>query len=138
MSSAKLPIQVNDIVLPFRKDCPMVLYENRDASAQDCLIRAHPIQMPSGKILMWYAESNELTPNQDAVPKAYNVQSSGLIVFIAEQRIPCGYGVRITRLLRNGYAARGVVCKVDAIRYPSDVIQKHLNQPLDTGEQACQ
>lgn len=121
----RLEIKEGDIVIPYQKEYPMMLFDNiTDGQQQDPFIRARvaPDQCT------WYSDVDVNAQCDASVPRdPQHTKSSGIVVFISAESIPRGYGVSITRVFHSGGSARGVLVPLPkTLEYPFDAAVKKL------------
>lgn len=120
-------LQEGDIILPYRGDFPIMLFDN-EAQA-DTFIRARKHQT----LNVWYSEVDESAENDVARPRSTaHYKSQGAIVFLSVQQLQRGQGIRITRAFKGGLSARGVAIDLPAnVEYPYQAdTSKLLFKPL--------
>lgn len=127
-SSKPLPLLVEgDIVLPYRGNFPIMLFDNAQPENTDTFVRArkHPT------LNVWYSDVDEQAIG-DAEPRdPHHWKSQGAVVFLTAQKLSVNFGIRITRVFREGLSARGVVIQLpEGVEFPYQHDTNKLFKPL--------
>jgi hypothetical protein len=113
MKENKPLLSEGQIVLPYDRDHPMVLYKSNHENSVDAFVRAKFHE----QLGLWWSETDFYAENGNPRLNAPGRDgNSGLIVFVDPNTILCGLGIRITRVFNGGTSAKGV-----AIRLPIEL-----------------
>lgn len=128
-SSKPLPTLVEgDIILPYRGNFPIMLFDNIQPENTDTFIRArkHPT------LDVWYSDVDEQAVGDVAEPRdPHHWKSQGAIIFLTVQSIQVNCGIRITRVFREGLSARGVVIELPTgVVFPYQHDTEKLFKPI--------
>lgn len=100
----RVEIREGDIVVPYQRGYPIMLFDNMAENQQDPFIRARVASDQK----TWCSDVDLAAPNGEATPRdPQHTKSSGIVVFVSAQSVPTGFGVCITRVSQSGGSARG-------------------------------
>jgi hypothetical protein len=127
MKTTVQPLVEGDIILPYRGNAPIMLFDNAVDQSGDTFIRArkHP------GLNLWYSEVDEEAAGAAKPKDPHHWKSQGAVVFLTAQSIPINHGIRITRVFKQGLSARGQVIELPkGIVFPYQHDTEKLFQPL--------